>query len=870
MERLTTACMAALLLASLAREQVIAVVDHPPVRAEEAAPDPFAPPPSTTGLPAVSDLASDDHSEMAEHLRQAWSAGRSAPLPFSGETFKDPLARQSFGVALYHYWAAIRATDLASTKAHLLMVLPKPTMDWTDVAAGLHEEKTFRATVIEQLAKCPDRKASWQTTRWIQAMMASRCWTGQRHDQWALMNLIITRQPHMLYLLNWKTVVQDLDESGMHEEAGTLAQAIITAPEPAPEAMLITANDPIASDPIAMRDVEYSDQMLEFALAKEPEKFISKLHEGARPGVWRQIDEYWLTAKMRTGSLTAEDLELVKSWTPQHKLLRAFDLMLKAPQSPAREILQPWINEGLDLLFSRKFFEDYPTSSYAVQQAFDHFDLLQLPATRDFVRTHLPSWLDWPEGDAESFYPPIHHELLSRLAFACGTPEDQEKVLQLWMQRSRRWLESISGFQAELYVEPFADLSRRVPAPHAARLADFAGELLLERYHNLGEGPTNPNVKVARAVLCALLATDQRSKLGWLSSELERVAIRGRPNENYNPDLISLLIEMRSLVGALLHRPDYMPQVVAWTRNGKTASDPPEIVWEFVAPLFDPATLPEGDILRVAARFTPSWRVTMGLRSPLLEALAGYYDVSFETGESITALKPAAAVPLAAAHGTVTMTSAPPLSGYLRATLQDRVTGRQSISPPRPYSLEPPVLSTGVAPTGPCASPWLAGPQSSWIGCKPANSASADATPLDTGIPASNLVPIDQDQTYLLTIWNSWEVQPDGADGATPELHDLSIVFLSEDQTTQSAMDIDISQVARSSKFHVGSPLYQADLFFPARYATGTVEFAGQTVPAKVRSVMMVGARTRNPSAWPLFQLRPIHLPKEPKPGSEK
>jgi hypothetical protein len=324
-------------------------------------------------------------------------------------------------------------------------------------------------------------------------------------------------------------------------------------------------------------------------------------------------------------------------------------------------------------------------------------------------------------------------------------------------------------------------------------------------------------------------------------------------------------MEMRSLEGALLHRPDYLPQVVAWTRNGKTASDPPEIVWEFVAPLFDPATLPEGDLLRAAARFTPSWRATMGLRSPLLEALSGCYDVSFEIGESSTAFKPAAQVPLAAAHGIVTMNSTPPLSGYLRATLQDRATGRQSVSLPRPYSLEPPVLSTGVAPAGPCASPWLAGPQSSWIGCKPAQSASADATPWDTGIPSSNFVPIDQDQTYLLTIWNSWEVQPDGADGAAPDLHDLSIVFLSEDQAAPSAMDIDISQTARNSKFHVGCPLYQADLFLPSRFASGTVEFAGQTVPAKVRSVMMVGARTRQPSAWPLFQLRPIHLPKEPK-----
>jgi len=63
----------------------------------------------------------------------------------------------------------------------------------------------------------------------------------------------------------------------------------------------------------------------------------------------------------------------------------------------------------------------------------------------------------------------------------------------------------------------------------------------------------------------------------------------------------------------------------------------------------------------------------------------------------------------------------------------------------------------------------------------------------------------------------------------------------------------------------MGCPLYQANQFFPARFATGTVEFAGQIVPAKVRSVMMVGGRTSKPAAWPLFQLRPIHLPKDPK-----
>jgi len=170
-----------------------------------------------------------------------------------------------------------------------------------------------------------------------------------------------------------------------------------------------------------------------------------------------------------------------------------------------------------------------------------------------------------------------------------------------------------------------------------------------------------------------------------------------------------------------------------------------------------------------------------------------------------------------------------------------------------------------MEPSGPCGSLWLAGPHATWIGSKPAESPSAELTPRDTGVPTSNLVPIDQDQTYLLTIWNSWEVQPDGTDGATPDLHDLSIVFLTENQTGQAALDINVSQAARNSKFHVGCPLYQSDQFAPYKFATGTMEVAGQVVPAKVRSVMMVGSRTSKPAAWPLFQLRPIHLPKDPK-----
>jgi len=231
MERFPAAFMAALLLASLAGEPTLAL-DEP--GREDGPPDPFArpapKPPPDTSTPSY--LAPDDHSELAEHLRQAWAAGRDTPLPYTGEIMKDPVARQGFGVALYHYWAAIRATDLSSTTPHLLMVLPKPVMDWTDIALGLHEEKNFRALIIQQLEKCPDHKASWQTTRWIQSMMASRCWTGQHHDLWVLMNLILTRQPHMLYFLNWQSVVQELDDSGMHDEAATLAQAIITAPNP--------------------------------------------------------------------------------------------------------------------------------------------------------------------------------------------------------------------------------------------------------------------------------------------------------------------------------------------------------------------------------------------------------------------------------------------------------------------------------------------------------------------------------------------------------------------------------------------------------------------------------------------------------------
>jgi len=53
----------------------------------------------------------------------------------------------------------------------------------------------------------------------------------------------------------------------------------------------------------------------------------------------------------------------------------------------------------------------------------------------------------------------------------------------------------------------------------------------------------------------------------------------------------------------------------------------------------------------------------------------------------------------------ITLPSAPRSCGYLRAVVHDRVTGQTLSAPPRPYSLEMPVLASDEEPIAtPCGA----------------------------------------------------------------------------------------------------------------------------------------------------------------------
>jgi hypothetical protein len=276
---------------------------------------------------------------MAEHLRKALFTTRRMSLPSSGSLTDNPATLKEVSEAVHHYCEAIRHADLTSESSRFLKTWPKAMVDWPDLMAMLHQEKAYRALVLEQLAKCPELKASHETGDWIFYLSITLCWSSQRHDLWAMMNLLITRQPQLLSQHKWHDTIQTLEDSGMHAEASTLAKAAILASDSGPE--IDQANEIDFMLNTSNGSMEWVDHfLLEMALAHEPAPFVTRLGEIVRQDHRLAPTLIWLAAKAQFGSLTTNDLQTAGEWTPQAKLLCSLELMTDSPES-SRKALQP-------------------------------------------------------------------------------------------------------------------------------------------------------------------------------------------------------------------------------------------------------------------------------------------------------------------------------------------------------------------------------------------------------------------------------------------------------------------------------------------------------------------------------------------------
>jgi hypothetical protein len=475
------------------------------------------------------------------------------------------------------------------------------------------------------------------------------------------------------------------------------------------------------------------------------------------------------------------------------------------------------------------------------------------------VRRELPLWITGLSSEDHLCAASFLYEPLAQLAFEFGAPDDQKQILNAWAADLAKPGEVPQVGMQVTELAPMASLALRLPKPQGTQVADLASDLLLEMSHREKQTLWLPDLQATRAVLASLLATEQHGKFGWVLAALERRVKSAKAVGNKNSDsLEDLMTEMRFLQGVLLRRPGFLPEVVAWTRPGKTPADLPQIVWEFAAAVREPSRVVcRADPFEFSTSLEPNFRYL--LRSPVLEALAGVYDVSFEVGDAPDSLKSVADVSSAEAHGVVEIKSIIPPCGFVRATLHDPKTGGRVLGPLRVYSLELPLLSSGFEPDGVCGSPWKATAHGGWIGFKMPD---AEAGQPAQGLPVADLIKVDPEQSYLLTVWNSADVMPDGAAGTCPALHDMSVVFLCENQDPQSPLSINVSALSMKPDPRPDNPLYKVEILDPARFASVVFNPGADAPPSKIRYVMMAEKRFRKPVAWPLFQLRPLHLPK--------
>jgi hypothetical protein len=829
-------------------------------------PLPIAPPPDPFAAPQVPE---EDHSAMANHLRGALAArkvlmGSHAPNAASpaGANSAEEIAgnQRVAGMAMAEYLAALQTADFTTDVPRYFIAPASEGTPWDVVAQMAHEERKLHAALVERFLQCPPHKATLQAGLLVSNSLDDCSWTAHADLARQLALALLEQQPHLLYQMPWVGLVHVLDAPGMKEDAATLAQALAlvvppddyTPPEIIPGLPFIVASPQSLNLP-----VESDHLLLRCGLRKKTDAFLERLHDTARQ---RPQDHgrasLWLEGKALQGLLTRADLDVAKNWGPFEKITRAAGILCMVDTSRIVDVFDPWTQEALHHLFASPIHDDevFPPDT-VMDVILKDGPLLQSPAMSTFVRDRLPQWIDGTKPVDERSYEPVYYGFLSCLASRFGSEAQQETVLRKWLQQYELCTRNDDSSVLEAHAAMMAEAAMSAPPRMAARMTAQAADLLMGLCRASERTDYQPDIELTRMVLRALLVTCQHDRLAWACSEVERRTLATPENQRRNPGMLAVLVELRSLQGVLLHRPDHLPRAIAWTRGGETPGAPPTIAWEYTAPLrppsgFNPAHINDSGVNEVA------WIESNqggGLRSPLLEMLSGCFDLTLEMGPAPDRCQPVAEVPHAGAHGVVTLSAAPPPCGYLRTVVRDRATGRQLASTPRPYSLEPPVIATGTEPTDACGAAFTA----------PASAAH--------GATTMEWLPIDPDQTYLLTTWIPLPVQADGSMGLEAYDGDGALCFVDEKPGAQCTTDIQFHLWGSTNGVN---PCFQSQLLSPTQLQIGdrpaphkkeshhpSAELGEKAPPKRLRYVTFTRHTATGPSPALLFQLRPFHVP---------
>jgi hypothetical protein len=740
------------------------------------------------------------------------------------------------------YIEAMRLADFSKTEMLRQLFAPmEGAPGWDSLADACGEREHFIQALVQQLAKCPPGQAAFATVDLFSKIYLELAWWSDLDSMRALASTLENRQRHLLRYFGLDDILRGLKLRKANPEAASLAQAIVLA-------KLHEPGSPDASQHLP-RVLEYGNDLLETALLDHAEDFIAQLDKAValEPEDQSRI-RFWLKARAAFGTLHPDHLALLQKWGPLTRITTALDTISVAHEKQPPDIFDPWMREVLPLMLKLDAEFDEPENlNLMLRDIARDFALLKSPAMAAFARQHLHGWIEGLQRTGEDDFPPEHCEFVASLAKRFGSPNDELEVFNRWMgmgylnAQSKRW-------ELEGHEESMARAAAAASPELAARLS----ARLTKLWMNLCQQGCLPDVEPTRNVFRLLLATSQHETFNTLGAELERaekafIPEVAEPNQaapSSPSHLRGLVVEMRALHGLLLHQPHHLPLAIAWTRAAGTPETPPQIAWEFAVPIAAPPDFPD-DQRSWPGVTSPSWQPGHGLRSPLLEALSGTYDIRFEIGDRPDHCQKIAEATHASAHGVISLSQPIKTCGYLRSVVRDRQTGEEFASPARPYSLEPPVLATGPEPIPThCGGSYVV----------PA------AKDTDTSV---RLSAIDPQQTYLLTCWVPHLATADGDEEYPQEPRMISFVTSAGNDLNRCIGRYLLnSSVQDSNPNPMVSASFHSEFLVPSRDLD--VDLMGMSTSPLfghplVSHIAEISERGSERPCVPLYQLRPFY-----------
>lgn len=788
-------------------------------------------------------------SELTAAYSEAAKVGYADSFNTSRDKDKEPLTH--LAPALSHYINAINAADLESESAAALSAsVGERGGTWISWAIREKRLGELLDTVNAAMKRVPPRKASWGATCLVRELLVGLINYAPTEAMLPLIETLQQRHPHMLFhkTRDWMPLVEWLANQGWLDDARSLAQSILIAPEPNPSVLKAIGREGFSRSGIweQHRDGQIKP-LLHVALSSDEAAFVSRLDgEVKKRPDDRELMATWLGALALTGKLVPEALEPASKWTAMERFEVAQIVARLEPITEAAQVLRPWLIEGLKAVFQahNSLDRSLPLEFIKASGGVDEFRAIFGDAIAS--RQNLPGKFDTPA---------LWHALAS-IIVALGTEDQHERFLDAFLGECQRCIQpSINGYAGD-HQHYLAELVPSLPAKLKPKAASACADLFRLIAADDRKRGGDPNPWNVRETLFALIAAGDHDAMEELATELEAPAIEEQ--KRHGTDTPLFIEEMKALSRFVARKPNASPRAVVWFRQDEKKADSIEVVWEWVLDPASPKGMPQERLeqwgLAIPRPGFGGPTARLGLRSKLLRERDGDFDLIVNAGAARDTMVEVMRVQGARAAGATSIKTKLPECGWVVSKLVSRTTGEVFEGDAVMYSLLPPLAKSGVEPEGGTGQPTVATLMAE---------VKVGGLVLDAGFhakfgrPVTGIIPIDPKRRYLLTAWTSWDNNASGYFSRAPNLQFLHFNYLDENKKPlRDCHDSSLTPLCRDCYSRNLVARFTQDVIDPIHRFQGE---EGGGDGDKIR-YLVITAFQGDWTVAPLFQLRPIEL----------